>query len=129
MPRGKIADESLDIIPRHVATGQRRVAGPRAGNVRKETREIVERMLGKPAMCRELSAKYRQKRRRAVRRIEIEGVIPRHRRDIVRAVVEKRPDARISPDDIAACDRLLEPARNRLDEIIRLVVGNDGMAV
>ena len=87
----ELAEKGVEIRARHVAAGER---GGRQSSRRpclwKEWLQLLQRVLGKLAIGRDLAAEHRKQWRRS---LDIEHIVAGHGRRIGRIVIIKRPDA------------------------------------
>ncbi len=81
-------------------------------------------MFRKFAVRGELSPEYGEEWQLPIRRIDLQHIVTRDRRRIGFAVVIKRPDARITPNDILAPERRCQVAIDRGNEVLGLGLRN-----
>ena len=105
-------------VDREIAAGQRLVRGPAlpSRGCRQIRRELLQRLLGQPAIGGDLAAEDRQQRR-AARRVELEHVVAGRRLGLAGAVVVERAHAGEGPDHVGRRHRLGEICADRVAEI------------
>src|SRR2546422_8110462 len=85
----------------NVAAGQRLMRGPRRRQLRKPGSQALQRMFRKPAIGGDLAAEDRKQRRKLGCAVDLEDIVPRHCRRILRIVVIERPNTGESMNNIA----------------------------
>src|SRR5690349_12841607 len=73
------AAERLEVAARHIAARQRRARRPFPRLAAKARQDLAQRMLRELAVGRELAAVDREQGRGALGRVDVEGVVARHR--------------------------------------------------
>src|SRR3954470_16294595 len=100
-----------------IASGQWRGVRPCSLEVGKVRLQPFQHMLRQVAISRDLAAEYRQHGRGAGIVVHAQGVVARHHRWLVRAVVVKWSDPRITPDHVMRRYRFHQVAVHRPAEV------------
>src|SRR5262245_41153710 len=96
----KFCDEMIERAI-DVAARQRRAGRPCRRYLRKPGFQTAERLLRKPAISRDLATEDRQQWGHLRRGVNLEDVVPRHRRGVRGIVVVERPNSGEGMEDLA----------------------------
>jgi hypothetical protein len=108
----------------NVAAGKRLTRSPRRRQLRKPGSQALQRMFRQPAIGGDLAAEDRKQRRKLGCAVDLEDIVPRYCRRILRIIVIERPNTGESMNDIAILRCVSKIAAQDLQQIRDLGVIN-----